>query len=133
MRQVLVGLLLLVATGLARAEDATCVVVERVTAALTNVEFWIAPVAQNVAAVACYCQGTCAAGRATFMLTDRSGAVMPLAGGGNLSCSTGGTNSTFTAMTGAFADLSVGEGLRFNVMNTPTSVDKVTLCVRFTY
>jgi len=136
MRQLLTAVLLVLALAPGvRAEDETCVVIERVVSTLDDVEFWIASKATTVAAVGCYCQGTCATTTAQFALSDRAGNAIALSGGGNLSCGTGTSASTFTNTDSGDADrdLVTGEGLRFSVTNSPASVDKVTLCVRYTY
>lgn len=111
------------------AADESCVTLDRVTAAITSYDFWIAPASQTVTAVGCYCQGTCSTA-ATFSFTDRAGNAMGLSGGGNLVCQTGSSDTTFTAIISGGA-LVTGEGLRLSVANTPTSVDRVTVCTKF--
>lgn len=134
MRYVLVGLLLLGLAGPALALDEVCITVERVTSTLDDYEFWIAPVTATAASVGCYCQGTCSTA-ATFDLKDRAGNVISLQGGGSLACATGSSTTTFTTLDTGDGDrvLSAGEGIRFDVANSPTSFDRVTLCVKFTY
>jgi hypothetical protein len=108
-----------------------CAMVPDLAATDDNFEFWMPPYAVTVTDAACHCRGTCAAALPSFQFTDRTGTAMT----GTPTCSTGSTNSTFTALTGAATALAEGEGLRFNVTNSPLGTDgadEYTICVKYT-
>ena len=136
MRNLAVLILLVALAGLARAEDFFCIVIPGVKAGSPSAYgIWIAPVNETVSQVSCHCEGSCLAPTATLSFTDRAGNAIGLDGGGNLACSTGAANSTFTDTDALDADrdLVTGEGLKVSVANTPTTTDRVTVCVRFTF
>lgn len=129
-----VGFGLFFALGLASlAQAETCIQLDRAKTSDDNIDLLIAPQALEMAAVACHCHGTCTAPVATFAFTDRAGNGINLAA--TLTCSTGGGNSTWTAVSGADADRNLveGEGLEVSVSNSPGGIaaDLYTICVRF--
>ena len=127
-RIALVVLSLLAAT--AHAE--ICVFKDRVTGADDGIHLAIAPAAVSVEAVACHVDGVATAPIPTIAILDRAGNTISLTG--TLTCSsTPASVSTWvtTNLADADRDLILGEGLVFNVTNTPGSFDRVTVCVRF--
>ena len=102
-------------------------VLESLTAADDSYEFFEAPAPVTITGVSCRCRGACSTA-ATFTLEDRGGNAMTITGT-NPTCSTTG-NSTFAAVTAGNA-LVAGEGLAFDVTNTPTTGDTYTLTVTY--
>jgi hypothetical protein len=103
-----------------------CAVIENLAAADDSFEFFMADAATTITSVGCRCRGTCT-GSATFTLEDRGGVAMTITGT-NPTCATTG-NATFAAVTASNA-LVAGEGLAFDVTNTPNpETDEYTLCV----
>jgi len=118
--------------GAARVLDPVlqeCRVISDVTSADDNFEWWMATTPVTVTSVWCRCRGTCST-MATFTLEDRAGNGMTITGT-NPTCATTG-NSTPAAVT-ANNGLVAGEGLAFDVTNTPNpATDEYTLCVTYT-
>ncbi len=101
------------------------------TAADDDYEFWVAPQTVTLGAATCYCRGTCAPTIATITFQDRAGNAIALASG--LTCGSGAADSTYVNFDTADGDrvLVTGEGLRFNVTNTPDpATDEYTISVR---
>lgn len=132
-RALRLALVLALAAPAVHAADQTCVTIEGVMEDLDAYGFWIAPQNQRVEEVGCHCDGSCLAPRATFGFQDRSANAISLTGGGDLACSVGTSNTTYVTTDSGDGDrdLVTGEGLAFNVTNTPATHDKVTLCVKF--
>jgi len=103
------------------ASEPICRVIPDVVALDDDYEFWIPMNETTITSVGCRCRGTCTT-MAEFRLEDRSQNVMT----GTPTCATSG-NTTFAAIT-AGGTLSSGEGLAFDVINTPTTGDVYTLC-----
>jgi hypothetical protein len=109
--------------------QSTGAVLESLVSTDDNYEFWEAPYAVTITGVSCRCRGTCTPTLALFTLEDRGGNAMTITGT-NPTCATTG-NSTYAAVTAANA-LVEGEGLAFDVSNTPTTGDTYTIRVRYT-
>jgi hypothetical protein len=107
-----------------------CAVVIDLTDSDDNFEFFMANQAITITSVGCHCRGTCTT-KATFTLEDRAGNAMTITGT-NPTCSETTGNATYAAVTAANG-LVTGEGLRFDVTNTPNPLtDEYTLCVTYT-
>ena len=107
-----------------------CGVIEELTSTDDSFEFWEAPYAVTVTHVSCRCRGTgCSTTLATFTLEDRGGNAMVITGT-NPTCATTG-DSTYAAVTSA-NDLAAGEGIAFDVTNSPTASNAYTICVKYT-
>jgi hypothetical protein len=103
-----------------------CAIVENLAAADDNFEFFMDNAPSTITGVGCRCRGTCT-GTATLTLEDRGGNAMTITST-NPTCATTG-NSTFAAVT-AGNQLAAGEGLAFDVTNTPNpETDEYTICV----
>lgn len=107
-----------------------CAVIADLASTDDSFEFWMANQAATITSVGCRCRGTCTTA-ATFTLEDRAGNAMTITGT-NPTCATSG-NATYAAVTAANA-LVVGEGIAFDVTNTPNpdGSDEYTLCVTYT-
>jgi hypothetical protein len=107
-----------------RPRRPVCMRLDAVTAADDNFEFFAVADQTRVTAVGCRCVGTCTPTLATFVLENRAGTAMT----GTPTCGTTGT-MTFTAVTrNAASLLAAGDGLAFDVTNTPTAGDTYILC-----
>lgn len=105
-----------------------CYTRENLAAGDDNFPFWIADAAVAVTSVGCLCHGTCST-LATFTLEDVGGNAMTITGT-NPTCATTGT-VTYAAVTAGNA-LIAGEGIAFDVTNSPTANDEYTVCVTYT-
>lgn len=103
-------------------------VLESLASTDDNYEFFMAPYAVTITSVGCRCRGTCST-PATFTLEDRGGNAMTITGT-NPTCATTG-DATFAAVTSGNT-LNAGEGLAFDVTNTPTTGDTYTVTVTYT-
>lgn len=100
--------------------------VEDLAAADDDFEFFVAPESITVTDIGCHCQGTCTT-TADFRLEDRSGNAMTHTTPG---CSTSTSDTTFTSIT-ASNKLVAGEGMRFDITNTPNpETDEYTVIVK---
>jgi hypothetical protein len=92
-----------------------------------NYEIFATPVAVTVTSVGCHCRGTCTT-KATIVLEDRGGNSVT----GTPTCSETTGNTTFTSVSAAGA-FGAGEGVRFDVTNTPSPLtDEYTICFTYT-
>lgn len=106
-----------------------CAIIKDLAATDDNFEFWQPNKAVTLIGVGCRCRGTCTTA-ATFTLEDRGGNAMTITGT-NPTCATTG-NTTYSAMTtDADNNLASGEGVAFDVTNTPNpdGADEYTICV----
>lgn len=121
---------LIVADTVFHPEETVCAVVEDLAAADDDFEFFMSGSPITITSVGCRCRGTCSTA-ATFTLEDRGGNAMTITGT-NPTCATTG-DSTFAAVTAGGA-LNAGEGVAFDVTNTPSpETDTYTLCVTYTH
>ena len=138
MSRLLAALLLLLGLGgNGRAAEAPCVTLERVTAAaFTDYTVWIADEDSTLVEVGCYCQGTCSTA-AEWNFKDHLGNLIELVGADDLPCTVGSAVTTWVATDAADTDRDLNDGERLMVSvaatPTPTSVDRVTICMRFTF
>lgn len=107
------------------SELATCLTRTGVAASDDSSPFWLAPFPLTVTGFACSCVGGCAT-TATFALEDRAGNGMTHAAP---TCSTS-SDAAFVGVTAGGA-MNEGEGLAYDVTNSPTSGMTYMLCVRY--
>jgi hypothetical protein len=108
-----------------------CVVIEDLAAGDDSVEFFMPPYNVTVTGVGARCRGTCTPTLATITLEDRGGNAMTIAGTNPTVATTGA--STFAGVSGAQASLLSGEGIAFDVTNTPNpATDEYTICIKYT-
>lgn len=110
-----------------------CAVVADLAAADDNFEFWMPHQAATVISVGCRCKevdGTTCETLATFTLQDVAGNAMTITGT-NPTCATTGLATYATVTSGN--TLSAGEGVAFDVTNTPSpsGSDEYMICVSF--
>ena len=113
-------------------------VLESLVSTDDNYEFWEAPYGVTITTVSCYCRGTCTT-EAKLCFEDRTGNNMSLGagtdcGGGTTvarTCTKGGGVSSYTAVSSG-GGLVTGEGLAFDVSNSPTTGDTYTVTVTYT-
>jgi hypothetical protein len=109
-------------------EKTECVTLENLTAADDNYEFWFDSHAVTITKVGVHCKGTCST-PAQISLEDRAGNAMTHT---TPTVSTGTSNTVFQVVT-AENSLSAGEGLCFDVDNTPNpETDEYTICFSYT-
>ena len=113
--------------GTERRTLQTCATLEAISSADDDFTFWAAPAAVTLGSVGCRYDGT-ASTVATFALEDSGGTAVTHTAP---TCVTGATVMTYQTITAAGA-LVAGEGLAFDVTNSPDGDDKYTLCVRYT-
>ena len=98
--------------------------------AITNYEFWMAGTDVTITSVGCHCIGTCTPTIAEISLEDRS-STTSMTTGSTVTCSSGTGNTTMEAIT-AGGSLVAGEGLMFDVDNTPNpTTDEYSICVTY--
>jgi hypothetical protein len=109
-----------------------CVTIPSVTSATDNVYFWAAPFASVVIRdVGCHCNETCTGTLAALRLETADGAAIePDA---VLTCATGASVMVFEPTTDLDANMNLGEGLRMDTTNSPTTTDAYTLCFHYDY
>ena len=114
----------------------TTAVLESLVSTDDNYEFWEAPYGVTITTISCYCRGTCTT-EAKLCLEDRAGNNMSLGAGTDCAgtgvsktCTKGGGVSSYTTVSGG--TLVAGEGLAFDVFNTPTPGDTYTVTVTYT-
>ena len=117
-----------------RLPSIKCVTLEAVTGADDNFEFWIAPPAGAIVdAATCHCNQNCDAPTPTLTFEKRTGTgivTIPITGT-PLACSLGeSTVSTFSDFTSQNT-LTSGQGVRFDVTNTPGGSARITVCVTY--
>ena len=106
-----------------------CAVMEKLAAADDNFALGTTTYARTIVKVGCRCHGTCTT-KADISLEDDSGNAMTHT---TPTCSTAGTVITYQSVTAANT-LVAGEGLRFDVTNTPSpdATDTYEICVEYT-
>lgn len=110
-----------------RRKQQRCIVVENLAATDDGFEFWQTETPVLVTSIGCRCRGACST-VATFTLKDRGGTGMTITGT-NPTCATTG-DATYAAVT-ANNSLVAGEGVAFDVTNSPTTGDTYTVCITY--
>ncbi len=106
-----------------------CFYFDHLAAGDDNVDFRMWAQAVTITKVGCYCDGTCTTA-AQISLEDRAGNAMTHT---TPTCATGTDNATYQSVT-ANGSLAAGEGLNFDVDNTPNpETDLYLICVQGTY
>ncbi|MGH9886066.1 MAG: hypothetical protein ACREBE_11085, partial [bacterium] len=114
--------------------DSDCVSLENLSELDDNYFFDQFPEAVHVTGVSCRCWNPSGGGcgtPATFTLEDEGGGAMTITGTNPTCAINGAGHATFAAVT-AGNDLAVGEAVRFDVTNTPTTGDNYMVCVQYT-
>lgn len=107
-----------------------CVTLDGAASTDDDFEYWIASEATTGIAVTCHCSANCGGTLPTLAFEDRAGNAIALTGGGDLACTSGSSASTYTTFSTGDSDrlLVAGEGLAFDVTNTPSGSPRVTIC-----
>jgi len=107
-----------------------CAAIPDLVAADDNFQIWVAPVAVTITDVGCRYEGT-GSTVATVTLESTVGGAMTHTAP---TCVTSTNNATYQAVTSnAASQMVAGEGLRFDVTNTPSpTTDDYSICVRYT-
>ncbi len=108
--------------------------VENLVSTDDNYDFFMPGKLVTLVSVACHCDANCTT-PATLSFWDRQSTAIPLTGGGYLTCSaTAGplTPTTFSTSDSARI-ISAWAGVQFSTTNTPTTGQKITFTLLYTY
>jgi hypothetical protein len=110
-------------------ERQACHAEDNVSASKTNRDLFMYHEPITVIGVACHCDGSLCSTPAQIALEDRGGNAMTH---GTVTCSASTTSSTYVAVT-ANNSVNAGEGVNFDVTNTPSPTnEEYLICITYT-